>query len=341
MSNSKGDLLIVDDTVDNLRLLIEILSGYGYTVRPAPSGALALEALRERLPDLILLDIMMPHMDGYDVCRRLKADDRSRDIPVIFISALHELFDKITAFTAGAVDYITKPFEAKEVLARVHTHLTLRQLQRDLQIANETLEEKVRDRTVELAAANTHLQAEIERRKRQQEEKDRLFTVVSQQSEQLRNLTTLLIQSQQTERQGLAADLRYEIAQKIELVQSSITLARQLLSAEKLELGVEHLSNAAQLLAQMGQYVARITNNLPQPTLQEQNVSENPLIKLSGREREVLQLLAQGKSNREIGEILNIAVPSVYTYNRRIKDKLDLYDIPSLTKFALDYHLVK
>jgi DNA-binding response OmpR family regulator len=339
MNSSKGDLLIVDDTVDNLRLLIEILSGYGYTVRPAPSGVLALAAIRERLPDLILLDVMMPHMDGYEVCRQLKANERSRDIPVIFISALHELFDKITAFTAGGVDYITKPFEAKEVLARVHTHLTLRQLQRDLQAANETLEEKVRDRTAELAEANARLQAEIERRKRQQEEKDRLFAVVSQQSEQLRNLTTLLIQSQQTERRGLASDLRQEIAQKIELVQSSIILARQLLTVDKIELGVEHLSSAAQLLAQMGHYVARITSHLPQPTLQERDVSENPLVKLSGREREVLQLLAQGKSNREIGEILNITVASVYTYNRRIKDKLDLYDIPSLTKFALDHQL--
>jgi DNA-binding response OmpR family regulator/DNA-binding CsgD family transcriptional regulator len=341
MNNSKGDLLIVDDTVDNLRLLIEILSGYGYTVRPAPSGALALEALRERLPDLILLDIMMPHMDGYDVCRQLKADERSRDIPVIFISALHELFDKITAFTTGGVDYITKPFEAKEVLARVRTHLTLRQLQRDLQVANETLEEKVRDRTAALAEANTQLQAEIERRKRQQEEKDRLFAVLSQQSEQLRNLTTLLIQSQQSERQGLATDLRHEIAQKIDWVQSSITLARQLLNVENIELVDQHLSSAAQILAPMGQYVARITSNLPRPTLQEQNVSENPLVKLTGREREVLQLLAQGKSNREIGEILNITVASVYTYNRRIKDKLDLYDIPSLTKFALEHHLAE
>ena len=341
MSNSKGDLLVVDDTVDNLRLLIEILSGYGYTVRPAPSGVLALEALRERLPDLILLDIMMPHMDGYDVCRQLKANEQMRDIPVIFLSGSHEVLDKITAFTIGGVDYITKPFEATEVLARVQTHLTLRQLQRDLQVANETLEEKVQDRTAELAKANTNLEAEIERRKRQQDEKDRLFAVVSQQSDQLRNLTTLLIRAQQSERQGLATDLQHEIAQKVEMVQSHVTLAQQLLSADNLELVAEHLKSAAQVLAQMGQYVIQITSNLPQPTVQEQNVSENPLVKLTGREREVLQLLVQGKSNNEISDILNIAIASVYTYNRRIKDKLDLHDIPSLTKFALDHNLVE
>ena len=91
----------------------------------------------------------------------------------------------------------------------------------------------------------------------------------------------------------------------------------------------------------MEQYITQITNNLPQPTPQEQDVSENPLVKLSGREREVLQLLAQGKSNHEISDLLNISVGSVYTYNRRIKSKLDLRDLPSLMKFAMDHNLLE
>ncbi len=339
---AKGDLLIVDDTPENLRLLMQILTEYGYDVRPAPNGIRALAAAREVPPDLILLDIMMPEMDGYEVCMQLKADETTQDIPVIFLSALNDVFDKITAFSLGGVDYIAKPFQEKEVLARVKTHLTIYRLQQALQTANNTLEEKVQARTAELAEANKNLQTEIEQRIQQQQEKDRLFAVVSQQSDQLRDLTTLLIQSQQTERQGLATDLQTEIAQKVNLAQSSLTLAQQLLTVDNnTKLVAGHLNSAAQILAQMKHYVTQITSNLPEPTPQEQDASENPLVKLSGREREVLQLLAQGKSSPEIGDILNVAVASVYTYNRRIKDKLDLHDTPSLIKFALDHNLVE
>ena len=120
------NILIVDDTPANLRLLADILEQAGYEVRPAPNGRLALMAAHTAPPDLILLDIRMPEMDGYQVCARLKDDPRTRDIPLIFISALNEVHDKVNAFKAGAVDYIIKPFEVEEVLARVGTHLALR-----------------------------------------------------------------------------------------------------------------------------------------------------------------------------------------------------------------------
>jgi len=129
----QADILIVEDKVENLRLLSQILSRAGYKARPVTNGPQALAAARSTPPDLVLLDIVMPGMDGYDVCYRLKADKTTADIPIIFISALGSAEDKVRAFAAGGVDYITKPFQAEEVLARVSTHLDLRSLQKSLE----------------------------------------------------------------------------------------------------------------------------------------------------------------------------------------------------------------
>lgn len=129
----QGNIVIVDDTPANLRLLSNMLTEQGYKVRSVINGPMALTAIHAAPPDLILLDIRMPGMDGYEVCATLKADPQTRDIPVIFISALDEIQDKVKAFTVGGVDYVTKPFQFEEVLARVETHLALRRLQRQLQ----------------------------------------------------------------------------------------------------------------------------------------------------------------------------------------------------------------
>ncbi|HEY9844753.1 MAG TPA: response regulator, partial [Candidatus Caenarcaniphilales bacterium] len=114
---SQGNILLVDDTPDNLRLLSTMLTQQGYEVRSVINGAMALMGVQAEPPDLILLDINMPGMNGYEVCQRLKADERNRDIPVIFISALEDVLDKVKAFAVGGVDYITKPFQVEEVLA--------------------------------------------------------------------------------------------------------------------------------------------------------------------------------------------------------------------------------
>jgi signal transduction histidine kinase len=129
----KGTILIVDDNVANLHLMAQMLTKHGYKVRPVNSGAPALAAIQANPPDLILLDIMMPEMSGYEVCKRLKANEQTREIPVIFVSVLNTAEDKVEAFAAGGVDYVTKPFQAEEVVARVETHLTLRNLQKNLQ----------------------------------------------------------------------------------------------------------------------------------------------------------------------------------------------------------------
>jgi sigma-B regulation protein RsbU (phosphoserine phosphatase) len=139
----KADILIVDDTPANLRLLSQMLAEQGYQVRPVPDGSLALAATQAELPDLILLDIRMPEMDGYQVCEHLKADAQTCDIPIIFISALDATQDKVRAFTTGGVDYVTKPFQFEEVLARVETHLALRRLQKQLQDANKKMAQEL------------------------------------------------------------------------------------------------------------------------------------------------------------------------------------------------------
>ena len=128
----QGDVLVVDDAPANLKLLSDILAGRGYHVRQATSGPLALRSAKAKPPGLILLDARMPEMDGYEVCRRLRLDDRTRSIPVIFVTVMGDMQERLKSFEAGAVDHITKPFEPEEVLARVKSHLALGLLRRDL-----------------------------------------------------------------------------------------------------------------------------------------------------------------------------------------------------------------
>lgn len=154
---NKPVILIVDDTPANLHLLFEILSGRGYYVHAVSNGRAALESVRISPPDLILLDVMMPEMDGYEVCRHLQADEQTRDIPVLFISALDAVQDKVKAFRAGGVDYIHRPFQIEEILARVQTHLRLRELKKELAERNAQLEQ-----------VNAQLLAEVDQRRQAQ-----------------------------------------------------------------------------------------------------------------------------------------------------------------------------
>lgn len=151
--NRKFDIVIVDDLPDNLRLLVGILSDNDYVLRTLSGGALALQAIERRKPDLILLDISMPEMDGFEVCRRLKRDPRFNDIPIIFISALSDTDSKVRAIREGGVDYITKPFQVEEVTARIETHLHLKSLREELRDRNENLEKMVEEKVQELTAA--------------------------------------------------------------------------------------------------------------------------------------------------------------------------------------------
>lgn len=165
---SLGNILVVDDTPENLRLLSTMLSQRGYTPRCVINGQMALRACNSNPPDLILLDIMMPEMNGYEVCKNLKNDAITSDIPVIFISAKDEVFDKVNAFAVGGVDYISKPFQFEEVLVRIESHLTLRKLQKQLKEQNILLQDEINNRlAVEeiLQEKNQILEQEISSRR--------------------------------------------------------------------------------------------------------------------------------------------------------------------------------
>ncbi len=139
MTNNKGAILVVDDNPVNLRLLMDYLEVTGFEVLAAENGEVMLELLHHVTPDIILLDVMMPGMDGFETCRCLKDDPKTKEIPVIFMTALSDTADKVRGFKIGAVDYITKPIQYEEVLARVETHLALQNMQKQLRHMNEKL----------------------------------------------------------------------------------------------------------------------------------------------------------------------------------------------------------
>ncbi len=157
LASKQENILIIDDMPDNLRVLSSLLQRKGYQVRQAQNWQMVLSACQHLLPDLILLDIMMPDVDGYEICQRLKAWDLTAHTPVIFISALDDVFDKVKAFKVGGVDYITKPFALEEVLVRVQNHLELRAAQVEILKLNTELETRVQERTQALENALTKL----------------------------------------------------------------------------------------------------------------------------------------------------------------------------------------
>ena len=160
-NNEPLTIQIVDDTLINLKLLVTCLEELNFKIIISEDGESALERAEFVIPDLILLDVVMPGMDGFEVCRRLKQNEKTRQIPVIFMTALSATIDKVKGFDIGAVDYITKPFQYEEVIVRIKTHLTIRYLQKQLEDSNKTLELQVSKRTSALSTANKALQAEV------------------------------------------------------------------------------------------------------------------------------------------------------------------------------------
>lgn len=179
--NYNSTILIVDDTPANLGVIVESLEGHGFRVVVAQRGEEALQRADYVQPDLVLLDVMMPGLDGFEICRRLKAQPSTHDTPVIFMTSLASVEDKVAGFAAGGVDYVTKPLHVEEVRARVDTHLSLRAMQKELarqnaqlQRCQQGLEQQVAERTAELSEAIRSLRVEIEERKRAEQEIRRL-----------------------------------------------------------------------------------------------------------------------------------------------------------------------
>jgi signal transduction histidine kinase len=201
-----NDILVVDDEIANLRLLSETLGREGYQVRPSNNPQLALDSALTQPPKLILLDVKMPEMDGFEVCKRLKQDERTADIPIIFISALQDVQDRIRGFEAGGVDFISKPFQEEEVLARVRTHMDLHNLQLNL-------EEMVARRTAEL-------ENEINERK-QAEHK------LLDYQQRIKAMASQLAIVEEKERQRIAVDLHDHVGQSLALARMQLASARK------------------------------------------------------------------------------------------------------------------
>jgi PAS domain S-box-containing protein len=203
-TNNQTTILLVDDTPGSIGVVQAALEEAGYRVAIATSGEKALQRAALVMPDLILLDVLMPGMDGYETCRQLKAQEATRDFPVIFLSGLTETIDKVKGLEVGAVDYLIKPIATEELLARVRTHVTISRLERELQASNRTLEERVAARTAEVNATNKRLMAEIEERKRTGEalrQSEQRFRAIFDQTFQFIGVLTIegiLLQANQT-----------------------------------------------------------------------------------------------------------------------------------------------
>ncbi len=258
-------IMVVDDNPDNLKLLSDILSEEGFQVRQALNGRLALAAVKQQPPDLFILDIRMPEMDGFELCRQLKSDTVTRNIPVIFVSGLDQSDDKIKAFEIGGQDYITKPFEDTEVLARVKLHLELSRMK-------QNLENLVQQRTTSLEESNIAMKVLLEHRKSEQDLFEENVTA---------HISSLV--------------LPY--------------LAR--LKDTELENGQRSLIDVVEF-------------NLKEITSKFSGTLYSRTLGLTRREIEVAALIKTGKTNVEIGAVLNISERAVSFHRQNLRKKLGL-----------------
>lgn len=332
--SKKATILIVDDIPANITLLLNTLRDTDFHVLVAESGESALERLKYFVPDIILLDVAMPGMNGFQTCQRIKRNPNTADIPILFLTSHDETVNKVHGFQVGGVDYITKPIQIEEVIARVKTHITLSQLQQEAQAQNEILEARVLERTAEL-------QAEIEQRKRNEIEKQKLLNILGTQSDQLSEMTQWLIGSQQqrhnetyiTLQENMADDLSNIILQ-LHTYQNSLakSSAKEAVDFDDLQSALIGLNRLQSRLQNSQQSESSIS-------AQEREILDSTLLKLTAREREVLQLIVDGKSTSGIAELLSISETTIRSHRSHIMQKLDIEDSSALIKFAIRHGL--
>lgn len=245
-SNQPSNILIIDDTPDNLRFLSDLLSKAGYSIRKVTNGQMGLEAARSDPPDLVLLDIRMPGLNGYGVCDQLKSTPNTAQIPVIFLSAMSEELDKVMAFEAGGVDYITKPFQPVEVLARIGLHLQVSRLRQKLQHQNAQLQEEIDQRAsaeTAFSLLNQDLNSQVQARTAELQNQNQQLL------HQLAELQQALTQTQR--RMALQQQALVTIEQ--ELKKASATLSASLDQASVISMGQQWIQPVYQTMAMLNQ----------------------------------------------------------------------------------------
>lgn len=334
-------ILIVDDIPSNLSLLREELRANGYKVIVAESGMSALRRIEHITPDIILLDVMMPGIDGFETSRRLKLNAATCDTPIIFLTALTDSIDKVRSFDAGGVDYVCKPIDIAEVLARIRTHLTIVSLQKQLKEQNDQLEAQVQARSAHILLLNHELQLELDRRRHSEQEKDKLLSLVQGQLEQTRTLSTHLVEVDEKQRAELVTAYNETIVPRLESLRTQIEQIHESARVPKVDgSAVEQLAEAGLIeLRQIEDWLNQIT--LEAGAKSSFSAESARLSTLSKREVEVLSMITDGVTTHQIGEVLHVSENTVRTYKTRVMRKLQIDTLPDLVKFALRHDLTQ
>jgi len=323
-------ILIVEDTSITLKVITTILSKEGYKIETAMNGKQALDIVRKVLPDVILLDIVMPEMDGYEVCRILKESPETMDVPVIFITVKDETENMLKGFETGAVDYVTKPFNSAELLARVRTHVELKK-KRDnekelifrlkatldernkaeeaLQQAHDNLERLVEERTSELLLKNRQLVEEIARRKQIEEalkNRERELKDQSRNLKELNNSMKVLVKMREKDKEEFEDWVLSNVKKLI------------LPNLEKL--------NKTSLDTRGANYVSILESNVNDILSSFSQRLSSKYLNLTSKEIQVANLVKDGKGSRKISELMDTSVRTIDFHRNNIRKKLGLQD---------------